>query len=90
MGALVGANDYSSPPPPGTRGFVSAQGFAPGYRPAALQAAPGTLIRAVGPGDDNPGQNPGRIRPPSTLLFGGLVVCALIHPLAQVATSHMG
>ena len=80
--------------PPG-RGFApgyhpAAQGFPLGYRPAALQVAPGTLIRAVGPGDDSPGQNPGRIRPPSTLLFGGLVVCVLIHPLAQVAISHMG
>ena len=48
------------------------RGFAPGYRPAALQAASG------------------RIRPPNTLLFGGLVACELIHPLTQVAASHMG
>ena len=27
--------------------------------PAALQAAPGTLFRAVGPGDHSPGRNPG-------------------------------
>ena len=65
------------------------RGFAPGYRPPALQAAPSTLIRAVGPRDDSPGRNPGRIRPPSTLLFGGLVVCALRHPLAHMGVSHM-
>ena len=86
-GTFTRANDYSSlppPPPPGTRGF------APGYRPAALQAAWGApSIRAVGPVYDSPGRNPGRGRPPSTLLFGGLVVCALIHPLAHMAISHM-
>ena len=44
-------------PPPGVSS--TARGFAPGYRPPALQAAPGTLIRAVGPRDDSPGRNPG-------------------------------
>ena len=37
-----------------------------------------------------PGTSTPRIRPPSTLLFGGLVVCVLIHPLAHMAISHMG
>ena len=46
----------------------------PGFRPPTRGFAPGYHPAALQAAS-------GRIRPPNTLLFGGLVACALIHPL---------
>ena len=78
-----------APPPPGVspRAIIRRP-----YRPRGGGHPPGIII-------NNPtiqqlnmplGTSTPRIRPPSTLLFGGLVVCVLIHPLAHMAISHMG
>ena len=60
------------------------------YHPVPRGFAP---VSSTGPGlrpGLSSGGPTGRIRPPNTLLFGGLVVCAPMHPLTQVAASHMG